>query len=348
MLNIRIDNWLTEFKKRLVTYHDGFFDLPYLSNTPAVIIEEFKHIPFTKYLEKENEIHIDNIFADGLMCYRELEEGLWVIITEMEFKKNLSTSALYDNEPCDYYFLSHFIYSKRGNVNDATAHMLGWRLYKPGVEIKTCFNKGDKGVFATFAFNKSWLEHNILTTDFAENQNFLIFFETESAYMTWGNVLPGSELLIREIIDLIKHEKRAQHGILPVKILCLQTVLDFFTATTTDHPIKEQIKLRDSDRCMVAKAEKILTDNLTIAFPGINAIAQALNTSPTKLRTIFRKVHQTSIFQYYQKKQMSLALQMLKANHTSVKEVALTFKYRNSSKFSAAFKKHHNILPSEV
>lgn len=351
MLKIRINHWLTEFQKYLFTYRDGFFDLPYLSNSPAIMVEAFKHMPFTKYLEEEKEIRTDNIFTDGLMRYRELEEGLWVIITEIEFKKNVSTKALYDKEPCDYHFLSHFIYTSRISgieINDISIPTIGWSLYKPGTEIKAYFNKGDKGVFANFAFNELWFEHNILAMNLDKDQLFSKFLESESGYVTWDNVLPGSELLIKKILDLLKHENQTQQGLLPIKILCLQIILNFFKRIAITTPLKEQIKLHDSDRRVVAKAEKILTDNLTMPFPGVTFIAEALHTTPGKLQTVFRTVHHTSIFQYYQKKQMLLALQMLKAKSTSVKEVALTFKYKNYSKFSAAFKKYHNIPPSEV
>jgi AraC-like DNA-binding protein len=77
-------------------------------------------------------------------------------------------------------------------------------------------------------------------------------------------------------------------------------------------------------------------------------MAQLLHASPGKLRTTFKDIHNISIFQYYQKKQMMLALEMLRENPTSVKYIALTFGYQNPSKFSKAFKKHHNILPSQV
>lgn len=54
------------------------------------------------------------------------------------------------------------------------------------------------------------------------------------------------------------------------------------------------------------------------------------------------------VFQYFQEKQMHLAKELIHENQMLIKEISYKFGYENTSKFSAAFKKHHGILPSEV
>ncbi|MGY3215083.1 helix-turn-helix transcriptional regulator [Mucilaginibacter sp. HD30] len=350
MLKLRVNQWLNGMRKYFFTYRDGYFDLPYLSNSPEIMIESLKHMPFTKFLAAENEIHTNNIFSEGVMRYRELEEGLWIMITEIEFRKNVSMHALYDQEPCDYYFLAHFTYSSVANrirFNDLTIPTHGWGFYKPGTEVKSFFSKDDKGTFTNFVFNEKWFERNLPMATLAKEDNFKHFFESGNSYKTWDNLVPGSDLLIKNILDLLKDGRQDQQGIILVKMLCLQIISQFFASISTQN-LAPKIKVSKDDSRMVARTEKILIDRLTSGFPGINSLAETLHTSAAKLQNLFKAVNDNSIFQYYQEKQMVLALQMLRSKPVSVKEIALTFGYQSPGKFSAAFKKYHGFSPSTI
>jgi len=344
---IRISRWLNKFRKYFFTYRDGYFDLPYLSNSPDLMVESFKRMPFTRYDGAANVIYTNNMFTDGAMYFCELEEGLWIMQTEMEFKKNVSTNALYDNEPCDYHFLSYFIYNSlvnRQGFNGVTIPIQGWGFYKPGTEIKAYFNKGDTGIFTDFVFNKAWFERHI---PLRGEHDFKPFLESGDTYKTWENMVPGSEMMIREILSLLKTSK-PEESLIPLKIICLKIISQFFISISTTHPLKPHTALRDNHSRLVARTENVLLDKLTTSFPGIDELAQTLNTSPTKLATAFKTVHNNSIYQYYQQKQMELALEMLKTSGMSVKSVAITLGYQSPGKFSAAFKKYHQVLPSEI
>ena len=143
MLESRIRKWAIGFRKYFFLYRNGYFELPYLSNTPQIMVNSFQNMPFTKKVPDEHIIYSDTIFTSGSMRYRELEDGLWIILSEMNFKKNVCTKALYDQEPCKYYFLSHFRYTsliKNISINEINLPNIGWSLYKPGTEIKAFFN----------------------------------------------------------------------------------------------------------------------------------------------------------------------------------------------------------------
>ncbi len=338
-------------RKNIFTYHDGYFDLPYISNSPEIMIDSFKDTPFTKFLSDLKEIHTANIFTKGIMRYCEIEDGLWVIMTEMEFKKNVSTHALYDEEPTDYHFLSYVMYNspvKGIGINGITLPTHSWGFYKPGTEIKAYFNKGDVGIFTNFVFNTAWLERNISMSQFGDGHDLQRFLVSNATYKTWENIVPGSDVMIGQLLDLLKRRGTEQGGLIALRLLCLQMISQFFTTLSTEKRLLPSSKLHDEDSRLVARAEKVLADSLLFGFPGITELASRLHTSSTKLQLLFKAVHGNSLFQYYQQKQMVLALQMLRATPTSLKDIALTFGYKNPSKFSAAFKKYHHILPSEA
>lgn len=81
---------------------------------------------------------------------------------------------------------------------------------------------------------------------------------------------------------------------------------------------------------------------------GIDALAEKLNTSTSKLKTDFKSVYGTSILQYIIDKKMELALQLLQCTTMQVKQIAFEVGYDSPSKFSAAFKKRHDKLPSDL
>jgi AraC-like DNA-binding protein len=91
-----------------------------------------------------------------------------------------------------------------------------------------------------------------------------------------------------------------------------------------------------------------LMNNLTEGFPGIELIARQVNMSESKLKTIFKGVYGQSMFQYFKEKQMILALQLLKNPEAQIKNIAASLSYESPGKFTVAFKKYHQILPSEV
>jgi len=131
----RINKWLINIKKYIVFYKDGYYVVPYLSNSPDLMVNSLKSMPFTKHNPVEKAIYSNNIFTDGVLYYRELTNGLWLIITEIKFLKDVCTKALYDGEPSDYYFLSHLSFKVQvdeNNINEVKVPKVGWALYKPG------------------------------------------------------------------------------------------------------------------------------------------------------------------------------------------------------------------------
>src|SRR5690606_27966997 len=98
----------------------------------------------------------------------------------------------------------------------------------------------------------------------------------------------------------------------------------------------------------LSKAENYLSNHLFDGFPGIDFLAKKFNLSESKLKTEFKNLYGKPVFRYFQEKQMYLAKELIHENQMLIKEISYKFGYENTSKFSAAFKKHHGNLPSEV
>ena len=59
-------------------------------------------------------------------------------------------------------------------------------------------------------------------------------------------------------------------------------------------------------------------------------------------------IYGVGLFEYYQEKRMHYAKESLQKGGVKIKDVVAALGYENASKFTAAFKKQFDTLPSEV
>lgn len=108
------------------------------------------------------------------------------------------------------------------------------------------------------------------------------------------------------------------------------------------------LEIKTVDYLNIVKAERIITDNISSFFPGVQNIADEVNMSSTKLKTFFKAVYGTSMLQYLIEKKMVLAMEMLLNSDEQIKNIAMATGHENGSKFSSNFKKQYGKLPSQV
>lgn len=91
--------------------------------------------------------------------------------------------------------------------------------------------------------------------------------------------------------------------------------------------------------------EKILDEYLDKNLPSIKTIAKQVALSESTLKRNFKKVYGVSIYEFYLKKKMQLARQLLDQQQISVKEVAYMLGYEKTSNFITMFKKYYDSSP---
>lgn len=70
--------------------------------------------------------------------------------------------------------------------------------------------------------------------------------------------------------------------------------------------------------------------------------------SGTKLKKLFKQKYQLSISEYSQRRRMNIAEILLLNSNLKIKDIAESVGYSSHSKFTACFKKHKGIYPSEI
>ncbi|MGG9960752.1 helix-turn-helix domain-containing protein [Ferruginibacter sp. SUN106] len=354
MLLKRLDNWFQHAKQYFFTYKNGFFQLSYLANSPKAMIESFGKMPFTQFNPEKQLLQIDNVFVKGRLDYKELEEGLWLYNAKMEYKANVSFSLIYDRFiPADYYFLSYNIienaFEKFGTkVNDVEFSNRSWSLFKPGTSVADSHFKHTTATYVTFYFNEDWLKKNLYNSDLFKKNKLNDFFESDRNYIMWPDNTPQLPATYTAIKNLFAEKTGHEVAdILQLKMLTIEFFTAFFEKYKAEQVADLHMEIANNDRMRIIKVEKYLSDNLLQKFEGIDEIARKFNISPSKLKNDFKAIFGMPIFQFYQKKQMLLASELMKTDDLRIKELANKLGYENAGKFSQAFKKHFDMLPSE-
>ena len=104
----------------------------------------------------------------------------------------------------------------------------------------------------------------------------------------------------------------------------------------------------------VTQAEREIAED-TLAFCmahiqehyTIQRLAERAGISPTKLKTVFRRVYGVPLFAYIRAEKMHFAAHELVESNFRVVDIALSCGYDNASKFSAAFRDVIGCSPKE-
>jgi AraC-like DNA-binding protein len=350
-----ISNKWTDFvRKNLFTSKDEFHELPYLSNSATVKINSIIDIPIADHNADLQSISTENPFCNGILRYRNIEDGLWLLSTTISFKQNILAKAFYDStQESDCYFLSFSVFEydfPSFNGSNQSNKLLSkcWTFYKPKTEVSTYFYKETSGNFCNIVFSKKWAEKNIGRYGGSNATEVLKFLNSEIGFLTCLDIVPNMTIIANKIDFILKNDTVGKIDIKSLRIPIFTLISNFFEVTVAEKRIQEYKPLKNDDFAKVAKAEKEILQNLSKSFIGVEQIAVFVNLSPTKLKAAFKMVFGLSMLQYHKQKNLQLAEQLVINSDIPIKIIATITGYESSSKFAAAFKKNFDVLPSEL
>lgn len=349
-----LNSWFTKFQKYFFSYKDGFFELSFLANSPQSMLASFEKMPFMDF-DKKGQVFFPNTpFVKGEVHYQELEEGLLILNNSMNYKANVQFKMLYDNKlPKDYYFLSYNHsendYLQSGTViNNISFSSRSWTIFKPGVNETACHFKGTRESNITLYFNNEWLSKNLMKDREFIGSSFASFFKSKEQYIYWPDISKSPDIDMSKFKSLFNERNPDGNlNILKLKIGVLEMISVFMKKYENDKIHSNYFEIPNNDRVRQLKIEKYLCENLTNSFMGIDFLAEKFSISATKLKKDFKLLFGMTIYQYFQEKQMLLARELFNTKDLRIKEVANILGYENQGKFSNAYKKLFDILPSE-
>jgi AraC-like DNA-binding protein len=351
---MRLVKWIKFIKENINFYRDGFFELPYLSNSPEILIKSIINSPSSRHVREQQAVYRNNPFSKGVLHYREIEEGFWIMVTSIKFKKNTMLKAIYDEDVVsDYYTLTFSVFQSEVKVQNTFCDKTPfsskyWGFKKPGTEVGAYFYKGSVCEFYLYGFSKEWAQKKFSFTTLPEDNSIKNFLNSNKGFITYQDIVPNAQELSKEILENLKTFRKDLSSEATLKAQTFHLVSTFFENAFVDQRIENDTPIDTPDYRKIAKAEKLIMDNLTSSFLGVENIAQQVDMSPTKLKSAFKSVYGTSMLQYQKEKKLLLAMQMVQNTDMQMKNIAFAIGYTNQSKFAANFKKRFDKLPSEV
>lgn len=328
------------------------------------MIKGFNKVPFVKHDKIRKSITANIPFFNGGFYYQELEKGFWVICSKIKYKANVCYEIVNDGKtPNEFYFLSLNIMESKPCVykdfsnKPFTLPRFSWSFQKPYSNIPIKYgdinHKGTTNRFIVCYFTEEWFQKHLThNTLFAESQ-FGNFIQSEQRflYSTFYDEAYANKQLQKFDEFFGINQSDANHkgnNLLGLKMQSLSLIADFLTHCKTEKLVASHYILDDQEQENILEVERYLNENLMHKFPSIEVLAKKFNISESKLKTDFKQVFGKPLYQYFQHQQMQVAKELVSEKKFMIKEIAYKFGYENPDKFSAAFKKHHKMLPSEV
>lgn len=347
-----LDNWPNYIKKYLFRFKDDFFKLPFLFNSPSIMLSSLLKLPIAEQNSLKQSISLESPYYNTKMYYREIEDGFWIMMSDVNVMENVVTKLGFDkNILSEYYLLTFSLFENEISFKGSEKIRLlspYWTFSKPNTEISTYFHKGTAAKVFSFAFKKEWANKNFTSKKFKERKAIIKFLNGKRGFYSWLDIAPKAHEIGAELFKFLEHGSALEADKPGLKKKSLKLIMEFFNNSFDDSRIMDNVSLSNLDYRNVAKAEKIIIYNLHNQFVGIEMIAKEVHTSPTKLKANFKIVFGFSILQYHKEKNMLLAMQLIQNSKIHIKHIALLTGYDSASRFTANFKKRFGKLPSEV
>ena len=331
---------------------DDCYQMSLWANSPISLIESFGKIPFCKH---ENQtIQIENKYLTGLIHYQELEEGLWVICSEMSYMSNLTFKLVYDEVvPCNYYSLSYTIRENESFLNESKPKNFlfsykSWSLLKPKSNTSIYHSKHTNECVVAVYFSQDWLGKNFKNGFPIIDNKVDDLMKSEQDYLVWPDYTKSAETFLEPVWSRINEKGgKGAVDILQLKIVTLQFIAVFLQMHRVGRDENQLVKISKSNRLKIHAIEKHLSEKIGGKFEGIDFLSRKFNICPTNLKTEFKLVFGKTIYQYFLEKKMFLAKDLLDNADIRIKEVAQKMGYENPGKFSIAYKKIFGFSPRE-
>ncbi|MCI4667552.1 MAG: AraC family transcriptional regulator [Bacteroidia bacterium] len=288
-----------------------------------------------------NRLVIPEALGKGFIQYLALPYGIQLHHYQYNLKHKIEVQGL--NEEEDGLYMINVNLSTRtlekkigdNQVSLSRAGGSGVMFYSPGYHSRghNEVNKAYEIVF--FAFPKETFE--LLTQD-----EQLSKMPTHGSFCMYHELTEPLENDLRNALNFQAEKNNAfvyQGRMLELLGRIIQEISEKERNTTT------KLNHKDIERQFMVK--EILLEHIFGQAPTIDQLAQKLGVSPSKLKSDFKSLFGSSIYQYYLKQKMEIARKLLAEKKGTVSEIGYQLGYSNISQFSSQFKKHFGQSPAQ-
>jgi AraC-like DNA-binding protein len=227
-------------------------------------------------------------------------------------------------------------------------------------EQETVVKEGNIGIFC------SSRQHITIYLQKSEKSDIFILFIADfflKRYLS-GNKNEPIDFLYHKIQKDISLEKI---DLLPIDALSLYSVKKLLNVSSTDRmqSIRAENRVMEfmihcfslldilvegvskEELELASKAKAILLQDF-ISPPTIKEIAHLCATNESKLKKVFKKVYQITLYGYVQKLRLEEANLLLKEKHLTIGEIAIKVGYKHQGHFSKLFFSTYGVYPKAL
>lgn len=328
--------------------------MPYVVNSPQLMISGFKKMAAVSANDLKQSLSAQTPVLNITVQYREIEKGLFLIYSQVNFKANVCFRPATDSAaPSDFYCLSlridHYAKKRNSRANGVSYTDNSWLIFKPGAKVDHHHFTGTSGRYFSVYFNRKWIGNYLKQLPAKDKRSFNLFFRSDWDHLICPNLSSESVYPTARLVKLLLAGQpgRRTH-LVQVKREVQGMISAFIHKMQAEGISADHFSLSNPDRIKVLKAGMILQEHMHKKFPGIGFVAKKVGLSETILKESFKTIYAKTLFRYFRDLQMHEAKKLIAETNDEIRYIAGRFGYQNAAKFAGAFKACHRLLPSQV
>lgn len=284
-----------------------------------------------------NYMEFNAPLGDGFMKTIDIAEGFRIVLNKIDYKKTIVIKKQETDYPDDLVVF-RFIYI----IAPERDYLSNVQVVNNMVNTEDVMDMNTSVCHVAISIKAGLLLNLMdLGQDMKELASFISNFTKPFLYQEI--ITPEMKNIIRDLFKHTSHDKLEKFY---YKTKISELIYAFFSRfLRRDSFDFGSINRRDIEK--ILQIEKIILKDLSKA-PVLPELARSIGMSETKMKSLFKKIFEDSIYNYYSSARMIEAAILLKNNENiPVSEVGYSLGFSNLSHFSKMFKRYTGMNPKE-
>jgi AraC-like DNA-binding protein len=290
--------------------------------------------------------------AEGYIKLIELPGGLQVIVSDYVLNSDFTffrkaSLPEYFNFRVDYIDQSDGLEIKMGEDEFTVTSSVytNVQMFSSRYNAKASLQKGAKLKGLGIVLKKEWLEKYF-------PEKVLSFWLNHTHILRSNNVtiLPLDFEARETLLDLISLDETHPAFLFFVQARIYELLDYYFEQVSSKRQLFKNTDAFLEDVGRITELDIFFTNNILAKgeLPSIDEMAKHAGMSASKLKTVFKKVYNQSIGDYFNACRLNMASTMLLKEKMEIKEVSATLGYNSVQHFTTAFKNHFGRPPASL
>ncbi len=285
----------------------------------------------------DNFLQIPSSLGEGFIKEIHLDSDLKILIHKYQLKQGLTIRRLVANEPHD---ILTFRFIGRASMN---------KNYLSNVQVLNCYVAIDDLItpdetvyYVIISISRDKLMS--LTELNAEMSEVKSFFNSLNKLLLYQEAVTFEMNKILEELSELQDYGKLNKFYYKMRITELLYLFftRFFKRSVQNAPHANKLDIEK-----IITIEKVILRDLSVQ-PNLPSLATEAGMSGTKMKSLFKEIFGSSIYNYYQHARMTEAASLLKNNkNLSVSEVGYQLGFSNLGHFTKVFEQHTGMKPKK-